>query len=136
MRLTELEPEFMRHERRVEFGRLLKPGIDPLRGDWKDEDFEEREHDVYYHINVDKISEAQGIMFLCPKCFVENRGSVGTHRVLCWRPCVSQDVPPVPGRWEFSGTGYEDLTLTAGSSSILLQGGCGAHFFITNGEIR
>lgn len=36
------------------------------------------------------------------------------------------DVDPKPGRWEFHGTGYADLSLVAGSSSILL----------TSGEIR
>jgi hypothetical protein len=44
---------------------------------------------------------------------------------------------PKPGRWEFSGTDFHDLTLTAGSSSIFLHAAkCQAHFFITNGEIR
>ena len=86
--------------------------------------------------NVDTIEEADGVMFLCPKCFKENGGPVGTHRVLCWRPRVSQEIPPTPGRWEFKGTGYDDLTLVAGSSSIFLTGeGCGAHFFVKNGEI-
>ena len=81
------------------------------------------------------INVADGIMFLCPKCFQQNSGPVGTHMVLCWRPRVSQEITPGPGRWEFEGTGFNDLTLVAGSSSVLLQGGCQAHFFIRNGEI-
>lgn len=80
-------------------------------------------------------SEADGVMFLCPKCFRENQGSVGTHSVICWRPNVSQDIPPNPGRWEFQGTGLDDLTLVAGSSSILLTSGCMWHGFIRNGEV-
>jgi hypothetical protein len=89
-----------------------------------------------YH-NVDSIKDADGIMFLCPMCFEKNKGPVGTHSIICWQPHVSQDFTPKPGRWEFQGTGYDDLTLVAGSSSILLQGeGCGAHFFIQNGEIK
>lgn len=82
------------------------------------------------------LAEADGVQFLCPVCFAKNGGPVGTHSVICWRPHVPPDVNPKPGRWEFSGTGYNDLTLTAGSSSILLTSGCKAHFFITNGEIR
>jgi len=81
------------------------------------------------------IKEADGIVFMCPKCFATNGGLVGTHSVICWRPQVSQDIPPGPGRWEFQGTGYADLTLVAGSSSVALKGGCEAHFFVRNGEI-
>ncbi len=87
------------------------------------------------HEYIDKFSEADGVMFLCPKCFEANKGSRGTHYVLCWRPTVPLDVNPKRGRWEFEGTGLDNLTLKAGSSSVLLTAGCKAHFFITNGEI-
>lgn len=80
-------------------------------------------------------AEADGIMFLCPKCFEAHRGPVGTESVICWRPHVPQTINPVPGRWEMDGTGFDDLTLCAGSSSVLLMGGCNAHFFIRNGEV-
>jgi hypothetical protein len=87
--------------------------------------------------NVDDIKLADGIMFLCPKCFENNKGEVGTHSILCWQPHISQDYTPKPRRWKFLGTGYNDLTLQAGSSSILLQGeGCQAHFFIRKGNIE
>ncbi len=33
------------------------------------------------------------------------------------------------------GTGIADLTLVAGSSSVALQGGCKAHFFVRDGAI-
>lgn len=82
------------------------------------------------------IAEADGLLFLCPVCFRANAGSVGTHSVICWQPKVPAHITPGPGRWNFEGTGLADLTLVAGSSSILLSGpGCGAHFFIRNGEI-
>jgi len=42
---------------------------------------------------------------------------------------------PIPGRWEFIGTSFENLSLVAGSSSIQLTSGCMAHFTITNGDI-
>jgi hypothetical protein len=80
--------------------------------------------------------EADGICFLCPKCFRTNGGPVGTHRVLCWRPHVPQTEEPVPGRWEFRGNGFSDLSLVAGSSSILLTAGCRWHGFVENGSIR
>jgi hypothetical protein len=74
--------------------------------------------------------------FQCPLCFQTNSGPVGTHYVLCWRPRVPPQIKPAPGRWEFTGAGLDDLTLVAGSSSILLTDGCKAHFFIENGAIR
>jgi hypothetical protein len=84
------------------------------------------------------LEQADALMFLCPVCYAANGGPPGTHRVICNRPRVPLvDGKYVgPGRWEFLGTGIDDLTLVAGSSSILLQGGCGAHFFIRNGGIE
>lgn len=88
-------------------------------------------------LRVDSIDDADGIIFLCPKCFEdEPRGPVGTHSVICWRPRVPQTMEPKPGRWEFQGRTYADLTLVAGSSSVLLTSGCRAHFFVNGGEIR
>ena len=112
MRLTELDPEFLK------LGE--KPG----------------------HIcHVENIDEAQGIWFLCPKCFAANGGRVGTHGIICWSKSrgVPDDVDPKPGRWKLDGTGFHDLTLNAEpgkSRSVLLLGdGCKWHGFITNGEI-
>ena len=87
-------------------------------------------------IAVDTIEDAQGVMFLCPKCFKTNNGPIGTHSVICWflDRGVSDDENPKPGRWGAFGTGLHDLTLRAGSSSILLQGGCNWHGFIRDGE--
>lgn len=85
--------------------------------------------------DTDLIDEADGICFLCPKCFMSNHGPIGTHVIICWRPRVSKDISPGPGRWEFEGTGFDDLTLRAGSSSVLLNDGCRVHFFITHGGI-
>jgi len=85
---------------------------------------------------VQRIEDADGVEFLCPLCIKTNGGRVGTHAVLCWRPRVPPDIDPKPGRWEFQGTSLDDLTLVAGASSILLTGGCAAHFFIRNGAIE
>lgn len=105
MRLDELDPQFLRRE----------------------------SADSFWY--VDDLAAADGIMFLCPKCYVVNGGAIGTHSVICWRPRVPQDTSPTPGRWEFEGTGYGDLTLVAGSSSVLLRSGCMAHFFVRAGAI-
>lgn len=106
MRLTELEPSFLA-----------------------------RTDDTHYGA-VESIAEADGIIFVCPKCLAAKGARPGVHSIVCWRPHVPQTTQPTPGRWEFVGSGYEDLTLVAGSSSILLTGpGCAAHFFIRAGEI-
>jgi hypothetical protein len=79
-------------------------------------------------------AEAQGIRFLCPKCFEANGGAAGTHSVLCWfaDKGVPADKSPGPARWPATGTGVEDITLTP---SVLLLGGCGWHGWIKNGVV-
>jgi hypothetical protein len=109
----ELEGTFIRREIRIDGG-------------------EQSEHWVH----VDTIAEAHGIMFLCPQCFGEDPpGPVGCHMMICWRPFVPPHVTPKPGRWELVGTGLDDLTLVAGSSSIKITGGCNAHFFVGGGAV-
>jgi hypothetical protein len=108
MRLTELRPKFLVYEM-----------IDGQQ----------------YHRSVDTIGEAHGVIFLCPKCFQANGGSVGTHSVICWSPSVPPEVVPGPGRWNLAGTGFGDLSLVAGSSSVKLSGGCEWHGMVTNGEV-
>lgn len=90
----------------------------------------------------DDLATAQGIEFLCPKCFVENgNSSVGTHSVMCWfrDRGVSDVISPGPGRWTPEGTGYEDLSFVPGNPpmacSVLLTAGCGWHGFVRNGEV-
>ena len=94
----------------------------------------EKRPDGEYLVKVDSIQEAQGVQFLCPKCWTANKGSVGTHSVICWNPTVPPEVNPKPGRWSLVGTGLSDLTRVAGSSSILLTAGCRWHGFLRNGE--
>lgn len=106
MRLTDLEPQFLSYGH-DEQGREI-------------------------HRYEDTIEYAQGIMFLCPKCFAEKGANV--HHVICWNPSVPNYVNPKPGRWNLVGTGYRDLSLVAGSSSILLTSGCRWHGFIRDGE--
>lgn len=108
--LRELEARFLRHER---------------RGD--------RE----YHVEVESIRDAQGVIFLCPLCYQANGGPVGTHSVICWNGTVPLDVAPGPGRWALEGSSIDDLTVGAlpgKTRSVLLTSGCRWHGFITNGR--
>ncbi len=88
------------------------------------------------------ISQAQGVCFLCPKCFEANGGGIGTHVVICWfyGKGVPDSETPGPGRWTVEGTGFADLTLGAnphsgGRASIQLEGGCRWHGHVINGNI-
>lgn len=106
MRLTELEPTFLR-----------------------------RSKDVYVQMDV-ALPEAEGIQFLCPKCFRANKGRIGTHIVICWSPVVPLDVTPGPGRWKLVGTGFHDLSLVGEQmSSVKLTAGCLWHGNVTKGEV-
>lgn len=92
-----------------------------------------------YYIKVDSIKDAQGVKFLCPLCFRANGGAPGTHRVICWSKTAGapDKAEPGPGRWRLVGTGLHDLTLDAEpgkSRSVLLNGGCKWHGFVTNGD--
>lgn len=64
---------------------------------------------------VERIEDAQGVRFLCPRCFRKNGGRVGTHAIICWSRSrgVPDDAQPGPGRWQLIGTSLDDLTLGA-----------------------
>jgi hypothetical protein len=83
------------------------------------------------------IDNADGVLFLCPECTKRKLAgeNIHVHSVICWNPSVPQSITPNPGRWSMEGTGFDDLTLVNGSSSVLLTGGCNAHFWVRNGEI-
>ena len=138
MRLIELEPHFIRY-------RDAQEPRDFIVGDhatWRARGCpsETRVTTVRYRERVEWLGGAQGVTFLCPKCFAANRGSVGTH--WCEVTFAGRGVLPDQGshnaagepvRWHVSGTGLADLTL---SPSILLQGGCNWHGHIERGEVR
>jgi len=90
------------------------------------------------HRWVGAMAEAQGLWFLCPKCFITNGGKIGTHGVLCWFVGhVPDDLHPGPGRWTPAGSGLEDLSFVPGkpprSHSVLLTSGCAWHGYIQDG---
>jgi len=136
--LRDLEACFIRLEVRVVRQRRVRPEIWEVRkdGPWIEADFYEWEGPCDHLVDVDAIRQADGLRLLCPKCYDDPPvGPVGTHGVICWSPTVSQDHLPRPGRWALVGTSIDDLTLVAGSSSVLIQGGCGAHFFVRQGRV-
>lgn len=86
--------------------------------------------------------EANGLLFLCPKCFVANGGPIGTHSVICWFAGVPQTIDPKPGRWMPVGTSIDDLSFVPWNDGVkqysrsvaLTGGGCAWHGFVTNGS--
>jgi len=132
MRLVDLQPQFLQHRKGIApdyHGQTLPDGTVQWGGFEIDE----------FH-NVDSLTEAHGIKFLCPKDFAKNGGPEGTHCVM-----VMFMGSPVPEnlfldssgksvRWNVvSGTGYADLTLTPSILEVD-NGRCGWHGFITSGE--
>lgn len=112
MRLTDLEPEWLKWESPSSFK------------------------------TVATLEEANGLWFLCPDCFKKNGGKVGTHAIICWSRSrgAPEDARPGPGRWKIDGTSFEDVTFNADPPedrrSIRLTSGCNAHFHITGGEVH
>lgn len=117
MKLTLLEPKLFRYESRIETyetttGTKTGPRI---------------------YLVPAALPDSQCIMFLCPKCFdgqqhhievtFAGRGvtdEMGTH-----------NKEGKPTRWNLSGNGFDDLSLTP---SVLIEGGCNWHGFVTNGD--
>lgn len=137
MRLTELKPEFVRYETRVEPRSII---VGPHET-WHERGrpTEEVIRPCEYTIVVPTLAEAQGIRFLCPQCFRVNAGPRGTH--LCSVTFEARGAAPSqgshdtegrPARWTVSGSGFDDLST---QPSILLIGGCNWHGDITNGEV-
>lgn len=86
-------------------------------------------------VGVLEISDADGIMFFCPKCYAVAGGKTGVHSLVLFTPKVTGESPN-SGRWELQGTSFDDLSLVGKpSSSVKCLFGCCAHFFVTNGFI-
>ena len=143
MRLTALEPQFMRYEVRIEERSYAKAVgcLDQPAHTHTDACFEKQTGPCVHLPFVDRIEDAQGIKFLCPKCFTANHGPINTHGVICWSRSrgVPDDAKPYPGRWRLVGTSYEDLSLMeepGHTRSVQLTGeGCKWHGFVTDGEV-
>jgi hypothetical protein len=139
MKLTDLKPQFLRYAERLDTWEVVDR--QPAKG----EDASTVPHHQVTGMRsfwpyVQTLKAAQGVEFLCPKCFAANKGEVGTHVVVCWSRSrgVPDKATPGPGRWVLAGTGYADLSLNAEpgqSRSVLLLGGCAWHGFVTGGEV-
>ena len=122
MKLTDLEPQFVRYERRY---------VDGVWGD--------------YLPHANSISEAQGVLFLCPSCFVRNGGAVGTHliEVSFAGPGVqdhqgSRNRKGAPSRWDVTGTAYtvsHSVSPDQSPDCAPAEPACaGWHGYVTNGD--
>ena len=138
MKLRDLNAFFVRREVKLQIVRRVRPEVWEVRkdGPWSDDDIYEVEADVVHMPTVDTLAEADGVWFLCPKCYADNGGEVGTHSVICWFVGkVPDDAEPKPGRWVPSGSGIDDLTFVGpNAASVLLTGGCRWHGFVRNGD--
>lgn len=139
MRLRDLEAVFLRREVRDEERTFIKPEIWAVRkdGPWTDSDIMTGIRPCVFHVPVETLDAADGIEFLCPKCFAACGGKIGCHMVICWfENKVSDDAEPKPGRWWPTGTGLDALSFVphSHSNSVLLLGGCGWHGFVTLGD--
>lgn len=111
-RLIELDARLIRYEMAVaekHHGRRLADGTMQWGG-----------FDIEVLRRVENLHAAQALMFLCPKCFEHNGGSVGTHMVLMGiegrglRVEQSSQRPAGggPSRWRVAGgTCLDNLTL-------------------------
>lgn len=91
-----------------------------------------------HYETVDKLSLAQGVKLLCPKCYLaRGKTKYGVHSVICWFADrkVPPDLAPLPGRWHPIGTSIDDLEFIGpGSFSVQLTAGCMWHGYIKNGR--
>jgi len=118
VRLVELEPQFIRVEMPVTTWHRVKAGVDPLK--YTEADIEEvtgpREH--WAHCDF---ASAHGIVWA-----FEGRG--------CPPGMLSHNKEGRDTRWQVSGTGYDDLTMSP-SLQVQAEPYCSAHFHVKNGEI-
>lgn len=90
--------------------------------------------------HVELVRHAQGVTFLCPKCYIARGCSkYGVHSVICWfaHRNVPPHLPPAPGRWNPSpsSTSIDDLEFIGpGSFSVQLTSGCMWRGYIKGGR--
>jgi hypothetical protein len=141
MRLTDLDPEFIRWEDRVEPTSRVAPGYDTGSeagmAAWRSAGFPTVEvvGPVTYIPQVQTLSEAQGVEFDCPKCTSGHRIAVAFAGRGVLDHQASRDKAGRPTRWQVSGTSLGDLTLSPSVDCTGSDPNCW-HGFVTNGEIK
>lgn len=102
--LPDLDAQLFRYEERMDSDPRINGGAPALRR---------------FLVHVDAVAKAQGVMLLCPGCYVKNGGEVGTHSIeVTFRDrgvpdhLGSHDRNGQPSRWAASGTGLRDLSLS------------------------
>lgn len=85
---------------------------------------------------VKTLAEADGVQFICPKCFKEDPDAEYPHEVTLWFSSIgklSEKIQGHPG-WNKSGSSLEDLTFVPpGAVSVLIKARCCWHGFVKNG---
>lgn len=130
VRLSELDPHWIRYEWRDDTWQQIVGPHETWeeRGRPSVKVTGRREHTLLQGVTFET---AQGVLFNCPcgsghivMASFAGRGLTddqGTH-----------NKAGQPVRWTTSGSTFDDLTL---QPSILLEGGCNWHGFITNGDV-
>jgi len=106
---------------------------------WEDTNANPGKTTVRGYRHVETLAEADGVWFLCPKCYVKNGGVLGTHMIAigfadrdCLPGSYSQDRNGVDTRWNVSGADIDSLTLTPSIdlSQPEIVSCCGWHGFV------
>lgn len=141
MKLTDLDAKLFRYETRretVKQATMPTATEEQLRA-WAAAGHPTQpvERDQLYLVHVDTVAEAHGVHFDCPLC--AQRRAAGGDNGVHWVEVTfaGRGVPDHlgtrgedgrPTRWQASGTGLHDLSL---SPSVWLKGaGCGWHGFV------
>jgi hypothetical protein len=134
LNLIDLEPQFILYQTNIESREFVVGD----QATWRDRGCptEIRELPTERRIYIDDFRQAQGILFLCPTCFVTKGSKIGCHMVEVTfngrgvEDCEgSHNIAGNPVRWNVSGDSYENLTL---SPSIM---GCNWHGHVANGKV-
>lgn len=133
MRLVELEPQFIRVEMPVTTWHRVKAGVDPLK--YTEADIEEVTGPKEHWAHCD-FASAHGIVFLCPvHVHLDGHSTVWAFEGRgCPPGMLSHNKEGRDTRWQVSGTGYDDLTMSP-SLQVQAEPYCSAHFHVKNGEI-
>ena len=76
---------------------------------------------------TDNIREADGLEMQCPAChWAFKGGSEPVHHIVLWED---------RRHWQFVGTGYDDVSILAGSLAVWFTSGCKARFYCKRGKV-